>query len=265
MQRITAITPTICRLMDVPPPNISTMDTIKRIVEISSCVLRGSVVEKCLIYAPDAIGEWLFQEYRTEFEPVIRLAPIDVKLLSVFPTKTPVCFASMFTGALPEQHGIRRYEKPVLKCDTIFDAMIREGKSGAIAAVADSSISLIFKNRALDYFIEENDRKVNEKALDLVNGDYDFILIYNQEYDDSMHRTTPRSEESLVAMGRHISSFVELSEAFLERYGDFNLVILFSPDHGTHINPETGRGDHGLDIPEDMEVRSFWGIYKAAG
>jgi len=24
---------------------------------------------------------------------------------------------------------------------------------------------------------------------------------------------------------------------------------------------QNGKGNHGLDIPEDMEVRSFWGIY----
>jgi len=261
MQQITAVTPTICKLMGIPPPNLSTKEIIRRIIESSMSVIGNSAVEKCLIYAPDAIGDCLFQDYFEDFEPVIELAPIDVKLLSVFPTKTPVCFASMFTGALPEQHGIRKYEKPVLTCDTIFDALIREGKKIAIATVADSSISLIFRNRALDYYIEENDQRVNDRVLELMDRDYDLILVYNQEYDDTMHGTTPRSADSLAAMRRHISSFVKLSGAFLARYEDFNRLILFSPDHGTHIDPVTGKGDHGLDTPEDMEVRSFWGIY----
>ena len=29
--------------------------------------------------------------------------------------------------------------------------------------------------------------------------------------------------------------------------------MVFAPDHGAHVDPE-GRGDHGVDIPEDLEV-----------
>jgi predicted AlkP superfamily phosphohydrolase/phosphomutase len=71
------------------------------------------------------------------FREVVSFAPIEISLQSVTPPKTPVCFASLFTGAAPDQHGIRKYEKPVLKCDTLFDALIRAGKRGAIVAVRD--------------------------------------------------------------------------------------------------------------------------------
>src|SRR5258706_14345046 len=50
------------------------------------------------------------------------------------------------------QHGIKRYERPVLSCDTIFDALARAGKKVAIVAVRDSSIDLIFRERPIDYF-----------------------------------------------------------------------------------------------------------------
>ena len=46
---------------------------------------------------------------------------------------------------------------------------------------------------------------------------------------------------------------------------DSRRLVVFSPDHGVHLDEETGKGGHGLDIPEDMEVRSFWGIYPPEG
>jgi len=262
MQRITSITPTLCALMEVELPELSTDEVIPAVVETKRSIIGDPPVEKCFIYAPDAIGEAIYRDYSTEFEAVTRLAPMQVVLNSVMPTVTPVCFASMFTGAPPEAHGISKYEKPVLGCDTLFDALLREGKRVAIVAVRESSISLIFRNRAMSYFIEEYDGQVNDRLLQLFqDGGHDLVLAYNQEYDDTMHRTTPRSPEALRAMRNHLESFEHLAEAFLNLYEGSNRLVVFSPDHGAHTNPETGRGAHGLDIPEDMEVRSFWGLY----
>ena len=262
VQRISSITPTICRLMGIRPPEISTSDVLTTVINRAHRTIGGENIEKCLVFAPDAVGEYLFRDFAAEFEPVVRLAPLQVPLMSFFPPNTPVCFASMFTGAPPEAHGIRKYERPVLTSDTLFDALAREGKKVAIAAVAGCSVSLIFLNRPIDYFIEENDSKVNERVLKLLGGeDYDFILAYNQGYDDALHRTTPSSEEAIEAMRRHIASFEELAEAFLTRYRGHKRLVLLAPDHGAHVSPETGKGAHGLDIPDDMEIRTFWGMY----
>lgn len=262
MQHITSITPTICSLMAFPPPEISTTEVIHRVLESADKILGDHSVEKCLVYTPDAIGETLFKDYSSDFRQVIGLAPIQVLLRSVFPPKTPVCFGSMFTGALPRVHGITQYEKPVLRCDTLFDALLRSGKRVAVAAVEGCSIAKIFLEREMDYFIEEYDLQVNGKVEQILrDDDYDFILFYNQEYDDKMHSTTPRNSEALEAMRRHLQTFEHLATEFLARYKERRRLILFSPDHGVHVDAETGRGNHGLDIPEDMEVRSFWGIY----
>ena len=262
MKQITAITPTICRLMGIDPPKLSIEEALEIVLDAKSNIIGEHPVEKCFIYAPDAIGEKLFQMQSKEFEAITKVAPVQVVLRSIMPPKTPVCFASMFTGAKPDAHGIKRYEKPVLSCDTLFDALIRAEKKMAIVAVRESSISLIFLNRHLDYFIEDYDQQVIDRTHQILRDyDHDLILVYNQEYDDTMHRTTPCSEEALNAMKKHLETFVNLTEAFLDRYKDHNCLTLFSPDHGAHINPETGHGDHGLDTPEDMEVRSFWGIH----
>jgi len=119
------------------------------------------------------------------FVGVERVAPIEVEMKSVLPTYTPVCFSSMFTGAQPDVHGIRKYEKPVLSCDTIFDAFARAGKKPAIVAVKNSSIDLVFRNRKIDYYSEEYDPQVEARALKLIETDnYDFILVYHQEVQE---------------------------------------------------------------------------------
>lgn len=264
MQSITSVTPTLCKLMRVPLPQISTTEAVGNVLDVAEVVLKGSAVEKCFVYAPDAIGEALFRDYSAEFEPVIKIAPVQVVLRSMVPSVTPVCFASMFTGTMPEAHGISQYNKPVLRCDTIFDALLREKRRVAIVAVNGCSIALIFQERPLDYFIEQYDGEVNSRLLQIFDddkSDYDFVLVYNQEYDDALHRTTPRSSEALRAMQNHIRSFEQLAGAFLRRYRGYTRLVVFSPDHGGHVNP-AGKGTHGLDIPEDMEVRSFWGIYN---
>jgi hypothetical protein len=263
MSNIASVTPTICSLMGMPPPKNSGEKPIDTVLAASEKSLGGGHVEKMLVYAPDALGEWIYRENKRLYSGVKKLAPIEVEMRSVVPSKTPVCYASMFTGAPPKVHGITQYEKPVLTCDTLFDALTRAKKKAAIVAVKGSSIDLIFRNRKMDYYTEEYDPQVEARVLDILDAkDYDFILAYHQEYDDLMHESTPHDAEALKAFRRHLKSFETLATAFNERYISRNRAVVFTPDHGTHIDPANGKGTHGLDIPEDMEVRHFWGINR---
>ena len=235
---------------------------VAEVVMAAERTLGGRPVEKALLYAPDAIGEWLYQAHRDEFKPVLRAAPIQVEMRSMSPSYTPVCYGSMFTGLKPEGHGIMKYEKPVLQCPTLFDALTDAGKRVAIVAVKGSSIDLIFRERPIGYYTEEYDPDVELRALELMgDDDPDLILAYHQEYDDVMHRTTPTSPEALDAFRRHLTTFSRLSDAFNRDWAMYRRVIAFLPDHGTHVDPATGRGGHGTDGPEDMEVCHFWGVY----
>ncbi len=263
MSSIASVTPTICSLAGVAPPKDSGAQPIDTVLILAAKMLNGKKVEKTLIYAPDAIGEGLYRDYEKFFSGIKQLAPLEVEMKSVLPTWTPVCFSSMFTGAQPEVHGIRKYEKPVLGCDTLFDAFARAKKNVAIVAVKGSSIDLVFRNRKIDYYTEEYDPQVEARVLDILNAkDYDLILVYHQEYDDLMHASTPRDPKALLAFKRHLKSFETLAAAFNERYTSKNRVVAFTPDHGTHIDPTTGKGAHGTDSPDDVDVRHFWGINK---
>ena len=74
------------------------------------------------------------------------------------------------------------------------------------------------------------------------------------------NRLTPSSKEALEAFKRHIYSFRRMSDSFNERNSEFNRLVAFLPDHGTHLDPENGKGAHGASLKDDVEVRHFWGI-----
>ena len=171
-------------------------------------------------------------------------------------------FASIFTGAQPEVHGIHSYTKPVLECDTFFDALARENNKVAIVSVKNSSIDLIVRNRDVSYFSEDDDHAVAERTLEVIRGDeYDAIVAYQADYDDNLHQSEPFSEICIQALVQHIQDFKRIAEVANMHWKDKGHVVAFAPDHGAHINPSTGKGDHGLDIPEDMDIFHCYGIY----
>jgi len=170
----------------------------------------------------------------------------------------------MFTGAAPEDHGITKYEKPILQCDTVFDVLARAGKRVAIVAVRGSSIDTIFRGRNIDYFSEDYDLQVTDRAEQLISDDrHDVVLAYVQEYDDTLHRTTPFSPEALQAMRNNVAAFDRLASTVDHAWSRYNTAVLFCPDHGGHVDPNTGRGTHGAALPEDIEVVHFFGLRRA--
>ena len=216
------------------------------------------LAQRALVYCPDAFGYHALAKLPDLHERLRRLSTHEVELVSMFPPKTPVCFASLFTGGSPEEHGIRRYERPVLACDTVFDALVRAGKRVAIVAVRDSSIDLIFRERAVDYFSVTYDSLATACALDLLKRDeHEVIVVYHQEYDDLLHATGPFSELAVRALEHHVASWEILVDAASRAWMQ-NFFVAFTPDHGGHVEPDGNAGDHGDDRPEDMQLRHFF-------
>jgi len=262
---IQAITPTICELLGIAPPALCDSPPLTEVLSAAHVAFDGARADKCLIYAPDAIGNHLHQTYPELRASVVSAAPVAVAVRSVVPPVTPVAFASIFTGAEPAQHGIRESVRPVLKCDTLFDALLRAGRRVAIVAVTRSSIELMYRERELDYFAEEYDPQVTARTIALLEADeHDILVVYHQEYDDAMHANGPFAPEAVQAARNHVAAFVEIARAFDASWRPYNRVIAFVPDHGAHLDPATGKGTHGDDIPEDMELTHFFGL-RAAG
>ncbi len=224
----------------------------------------GKKIDRAVIYNPDAVALWLFEKYPDLFTPAVESSDISAPLRSVMPSVTPVCFASMYSGVLPEKHGITKYTKPVLTCETLFDRMIAAGKKCAICSTTGDSISKIFLERDMDYFIYPTERQVNSKALQLIKKDiYDLIVIYNGNYDSTMHHHGPEAKKSLKVLKKNTAVYSKIVAKIRECYGNHRVFYGFCPDHGCH-EIDGNAGSHGLDCEEDMNIIHFYGIFEEA-
>ncbi|MBR5113514.1 MAG: alkaline phosphatase family protein [Clostridia bacterium] len=224
---------------------------------------KGNTIERAVIYNPDAVAFWLYEKYNKKFIPAEKSSDISMPLRSVMPSVTPVCFASMYTGVLPEKHGITKYMKPVLSCETLFDRMLAAGKKCAIVSTAGDSISKIFLERDMDYYIYPTEWQVNRKALKLIKENkYHLIVIYNGNFDATMHHHGPEAKKSLKVLDKNIKVYSKIVARIRECYKKYNVFYGFCPDHGCH-EIDGKAGSHGLDCYEDMAIIHFYGIKEA--
>lgn len=259
--RITQTAATISSLMGFEPP--------KGADEPNSVVLHAAhktfgdeKVERVLLYNPDAIAMWLYQKYTSLFAPVVANTKMALPILSVMPSVTPVCFASMYSGLNPCDHGIQAYVKPVLTCETLFDAAIKAGKKPIIISTEGDSISEIFKERPMDYIFCASATECNERALEvLAKDEYDIVLVYNGNYDSQMHRTGTESEEAIGQLKKNTVDFEMLLNAAKKAWAGKRCAAGFLPDHGCH-DIDGNLGSHGLDMPEDMDIVHFYELWK---
>lgn len=258
--RITQTAATVAALFGIAPPR--TADSLNPLVynKMQAALPANTpAFDRVLLYNPDAVALWLYQKYTDLFAPALQRTSLQIPVTSVMPSVTPVCFASMYTGATPDVHGIRTYTKPVLTTDTLFDAAIRAGKKCAIVSTEGDSISKIFLERSMDYFLYPTYDEVFAKAKDLLRADeYDLITVYNKTYDATMHKNAPENVLSLDVLRQNCEDFATLVDLVKECWSDHNTFYGFCPDHGCH-EIDGGCGSHGLDMDEDMNVIHLFG------
>ena len=219
--------------------------------------------DRVFMYNPDAIGQWIYEKYREDFKKLDERADLRLDMLSVMPSVTPVCFGSMYSGMYPEKHGIQSYVKPVMKVETVFDSLPKEGKKAAIVSTEGDSISLIFLERNVDYFIYKTVKECNKKARELICEDeYDLIVLYNTNYDYWLHRNGPTGLLSVHALKENIRTYCQLYDIIKKKWKKHNTVLVFAPDHGCHRFFGV-LGNHGKDIPEDMNIHHFYSFICA--
>ncbi|MBQ8551891.1 MAG: alkaline phosphatase family protein [Clostridia bacterium] len=225
--------------------------------------LGGKKADRIFMYNPDAVAQWIYEKYAPLMERVIAHTECAVPFRTVMPSVTPVCFGTMYTGAQPEVHGIRKYEKPIIAIDTLYDALIRAGKKPAIVADSECSMGKIYLGREMDYFIYDTREEVNAKAAELILSDeYDFIAVYNGNYDSVMHKHGPESREALAELHANSETFA-LFDTLIERHWkQHNTVVGFAMDHGCH-EIDGGCGSHGLDMDEDLHIVHLYKAYSA--
>ncbi len=255
---ITSVGPTVSALMDAPYETET--DAPNEAVAALAGSKAGGKPDRAVIFNPDAVALWLYEKYRDKFREAEAASDLAMPLRSVMPSVTPVCFASMYTGVQPKIHGIQKYEKPVLKMETLFDSFIRAGKKCAIVSTAGDSISKIFLERDMDYYIYPAIGAVNRKALSLIKQNrYDLLVIYNGNFDSRMHAKGPESAYAQRALEANLAFYRKMTDAIKKYASGQHVLYGFCPDHGCH-DIDGGRGSHGLDMEEDMNVIHFYGV-----
>lgn len=216
---------------------------------------------RALLYNPDAVALWLYNKYPEYFTAVERNADLTLPVYTVMPSVTPVCFASMYTGLQPKDHGIQAYVKPVLQVQTLFDAALANGLKPIIISTAGDSISKIFLERDMEYIICQTPDECNERALEVIEKDeHNIIVVYNGNYDAKMHRTGPEAPEALEQLRHNERSYEMLAQAAKKAWAGKPAMSAYLPDHGCH-EIDGNLGSHGLEMDEDMNIVHFYHFF----
>ena len=236
-------------------------DADERLVHYLDEALGGGRADRVLMYNPDAIAQWVYEKYPQLMQEASDRTSLALPYATVMPSVTPVCFGTMYTGAQPAVHGIQKYEKPVIRIDTLFDAMIRAGRRVAIVAQKKCSMANIYLEREMDYYIYDSIEAVNAKAVELILADrHDFIAVYNGNYDAKMHKFGPESVEALSELRANVEAFAMFDVLVQNHWKGHDTLIGFAMDHGCH-EIDGDAGSHGLDMDEDLNIVHLYQVH----
>lgn len=258
---LTRLAATLAACMDVEAP----AQADKPLEALTACLraLAGGTPSRMLIYNPDALAAHLLQDYPEKYEALRARTRIAQPFTTVMPSVTPVCFGTMYTGAAPQVHGIQAYTKPVITIDTLFDALLRAGKKPAIVAVEGSSMSKIYLQREMDYlFVPDDDAAVEAACGLMAENRHDFIACYTCAYDDAIHHYGIHSPQALEALDSQLAAFSRLYDAARDAWKGLPSITGMCTDHGVH-DEAPGKGTHGSDLPEDLQIVHFFGGWQA--
>ena len=237
------------------------------LVKYIDSIFGGEKADRLFMFNPDAVAQWVYEKYARYCAEAKRYTEIEIPLQTVMPSVTPVCFATMYTGAQPAVHGIQKYAKPVLTVDTFFDALVRAGKKVALITSGECSMSKIFLERDIDYFHYsrgDSVARVNAMAAEVIlHDEHDVVIVYNGNYDSIMHKFGPESTEALGELRANSIDFATLSALIERNWKHHNTLVGFAMDHGCHeIDGDCGA--HGLDMPEDLNIVHLYKGYPTS-
>lgn len=270
---LTNFAPTLLNLMGIEAPKHMSA-SMKSLVEKLQAK-SGGAIEKALVYHVDAVPAYIVENYGEMFEPVRRQTQICAEFNAVMPSITPVCFGAMYSGAYPDENGVPCYLPPVLtpeliqpriSCTTVIEALVQEGKKVAVCTCSNGCIASMLYGRGADMFIIDGDDdaamyRAADAALD--SGKYDVIFLYQLSFDYTMHEYGPRSDEALQVLETLTNRFEAIAQHAREVWKDYRCLAVFNSDHGSHDveNDPAYKGKHGDDIPEDMQMKWFFGAF----
>jgi len=254
-----SIASTVCRVFGLRPPSQAEAEPIGEIVS------QLGVVEHLAVVVIDAFGlsTW---NYAADATPTFNALAEDHSLIikAVYPTITPVNFATMVTGASPERHGIRERTQRI-ELETVFDVLREDGKVSATAARALSSLGILISPHVDEPGLAESntDGEVCQLALNAIRRGVNLLWVQLLDVDDAGHRYGPFTPQSREAAARCDGHLRLIAEAAWRH--SFSLMVL--ADHGQHMELIDGvvRGSHGSLRDEDVYVPLIWRSHGELG
>ncbi|MFP3951249.1 MAG: alkaline phosphatase family protein [Candidatus Bathyarchaeia archaeon] len=254
------ICPTVCRILGLRIPRTAETMHLPDVTESMDGLERLAVV------VVDAFGvsTWAKAWDKTPFFNTLS-GHHHKHLASMMPSITPVNFATMLTGASPEEHKVEDRTQD-LKLETILDVLSESGGISATAARAESSLGILISPNSdrPGKAYSNTDQEVTEIAVNHINACVDLLWVQLLDVDEIGHRHGPTSSESMKACMRADKNLRQIAEAALnEGYG-----LLALADHGQHEylrDDGTTGGTHGTAMEEDRVVPLVWASNNELG
>ncbi|MCL2353257.1 MAG: alkaline phosphatase family protein [Defluviitaleaceae bacterium] len=203
--------------------------------------------ERVMLVVVDGWG-WHMHQYFADVQPFLAAQNL-LKAYTVFPPYTPVAMSSIFTGELPNVHGVHDRATRVMNGQDIFDKARELGKSsirvqGGVGIVQTSTTPILIPNRDNPF---DTDQAVLDATLSRVDG-ADFMFVHFNVIDATAHTYGPYSPQNREAMAFVDDALSQLAEAW-------GGVMIITADHGQHHLGQDGRmGDHLWISHEDIFV-----------
>jgi len=215
------------------------------------------VTERLAVIILDALGMSTWKKGRSLTPTLNRMEAVHGTVIhSVMKSATAVNFATMLTGASPDIHGVTTRESPLVQ-ETVFDVMRETGLRSATAARAFSSLGMLISPHSDTPGIAESnlDADVTGIAVKRIGDGYNLVWVQFLGVDDAGHKYGPLSDESMEA----VATIDRNLRIILEAARDNGYSVIVLADHGQHESGvESHKGDHGTDMPEDIEVPFLW-------
>lgn len=251
MYDMRSVAPTVCKVLGIRAPSSADSDSLPQ-----ACETLGST-DKLAVIVLDAFGMSTWKKARNLTPTLNRLESVHGTVIqSVMKSVTPVNFATMLTGASPDTHGITDRTMP-LRHETIFEVMREAGIKSATAARATSSLGILISPHSDKPGLSESnlDKEVTEIAVSRIKDGYNLVWVQLLDVDDAGHKFGPLSEESMEAVARAEGNL----KIIMDAAGDNGYSVIVLADHGQHDSDDDAyKGNHGTDMPEDIEVPFLW-------
>lgn len=244
-----SIAPTVSRLLNIRVPCQSVGVAINEII----CDMEHQ--DRLAVVVLDAFGVATWKRNH-ELTPNFNLLAHEhlLHVRSVLPSKTPVNFATIATGAPSDVHTIRDRSES-LNVETIFHVLSEASMKSAAVARAKSSVGILLSKFA-DYkcVAESNtDEELVQLGIAVIREKTpEYVLMQMLDVDDTGHKFGLEGDEikeAVAAVDKHLGDL-------LPHLAEHGYGIMVLADHGAH--QANGRATHDGSLEDDVIVPLAW-------